>query len=117
MSRWKEPEGDEYVSTLPPSVDDEPADLERRVMDYPVKPFGAFIVSGPLPGGKGPGRAQASVRAAIRWALGRYGGWSKLGTPGVVRVLREASPGGRWAVQVITDSSLRLARETLVEIA
>lgn len=100
MSRWKKYKESEIWSSFPPTVDDDPDELEKRLISYSVTSPDAFVVSGPLPGGKGPGRRMPSQRGALEWALERYGGWSRGGSKGVMCLVREAAPGGRWAVRV-----------------
>lgn len=105
MSKWKPPQKGMYVVHQPPNVDDHEQDVERRLGQYPVTVPGSFIVSGPLPGGGGPGRFFPSADSALRWALERYGGWAPAGGNGVLSRETDAHPGGRWAIRVRTAAS------------
>lgn len=51
----------------------EDEDIEGLELDYSSRHPTDFVVSGPLPGGSGPGRAFDSWSAAAKWARERYG--------------------------------------------
>jgi hypothetical protein len=81
-------------TSFPPTCDDADGELERRHIDYPdYDEKNTFVVSGPLPHGKGPGRPFVTGATAQRWAQQFYG-------ERYVGRIHDAERGGRWAVRV-----------------
>lgn len=97
--RWKKPPKGEIYTSVLPTVDDDEDKLAKRVIDYADTPPGTFIISGPLPGGGGPGRPMDSASAAWEWALEFYG------PENVLYPIKRAHPGGRWAIRVRPKSN------------
>lgn len=100
MSRDKNKEykDDVYVTSLPPTAYDDTDDPKNDWVsrDYPDRPEGTVIISGPLgPGDEGVRRANErhfpSILAASDWAHANHR---------VVRRITEAEKFGRWAFLV-----------------
>lgn len=94
MTRWQKLPKGQYHAPAIVTIDDAEDDLERRHIDYPDAPKDSFIISGPLPGGAGPGRAFGSAGEAWAWAIDFYG------RERVLAPIKRAHPGGRWAIRV-----------------
>ncbi len=114
--QFVEKEFDEYEDGAP-TVDSHDAMVELTAYTYEdaLKPLGTFIISGPLPGGKYPGRAMASWSAALAAAIDTYGGHAKVSdgraiTPGIVGIVRPTQIGHRWAIRVATMESIARAK-------
>jgi hypothetical protein len=84
----------------PPSLDDDPDDIEERNIEYPDWTAAtSFVISGPLPGGHGPGRmfywdeaewwVNVTYGTPIHKIEGTRGRWA-------YRVRKPGTPGGKY---------------------
>jgi hypothetical protein len=90
------------VTSVLPTVDDDPEELAQREIEYSATDrTDTMVISGPLPHGGGPGRAFQTAGDARRWAIGKYGQHA------VLERLRDAEWGGRWAFVVVIPGSPR----------